>query len=246
MPSTAILMLWIVFSTLPNALFAAGKDDENQKEQDKVDAERFKELYDKEISLVTDVFLGQLSDGGKEFIHPDDPNKIVRIYKIPDDATYIINEEDIIEKLMAKSQELGNNIPLTQNLYRMLNFAFGQHIGISLEMERYRNDVLTGLMKDSELRKALMDFASRLEMYKSLAYSFQQLSAMGLKHCNIGLQRILYKKAGDDFAAMPFQETQSGFTFVLSDFKYMADLNTPCSKGMPSFWDQEDAQNKVP
>ena len=246
MPSKAIFMLWIVCSTLPSALFAGGKDDKDQQAQDTIDAERFRVLYDKDISLVTDVFLGQISDGGKEFIHPDDPNKIVRIYKIPDDATFIINEQANIEKLMAKSEELGNIIPITQKLYRVLSYPVENLWTVTLELERFRDNLIEGIENDQLLRINLMNFAMRLDLYKQLAYTFQQYAELKMKNCNIEVQKILFKKTGDDFSTSPPLETNTGFVFVLSELMYSSPMDFPCRGGTLSTWDFDDSRGDIP
>ena len=241
MPSKALFMLWIVLITLPNPLLAG-------KEEDEADAKRFIILYEQPFRKVMNIYLNETNDGGKEFIHPDDPNKVLMIYKFPsnDDVHDIISDQVTMQTLMAKSDELGNQIPITQKLFKMLRFPYGQEVGISLEKERFRNDLFNGLREDVALRNSLIDFTARLQMYKDLAYTFQQYVALDIKHCNIEVQKVLYKKAGDDFSTSPPAETDSAFTFVLSDFRYVKDLSTPCSRGMPSTWDHEDAFEEIP
>ena len=234
-------MLWIVTLTLPNYLLALTEEEE-------VDVKRFITLYTKARSETKNILLRELGNEGKEFIHPDDPNKILRVYKFSrrDDSIEIGDEQVAIQKLMTKSGELGNQIPITQTLYRALSFPFGQNWGISLEMERFRGDLLNGLFIDPALVVTLQDFSLRLEMYKQLAFAFQQFAALDLKYCNIEVQRIIYKRPSDDFSTFPPTETDAAFNFVLSDFRYVRDLGTPCDQGMPSTWDHSDSQKDIP
>ena len=241
MPSKALFMLWIVYTTLPNYLLAG-------KEEDDADAIRFITLHAKNKAQVKNILLREMSDEGREFIHPDDPNKVLRIYKFPrrDDSITIGDEQGAIQKLMAKSDELGNQIPITQKLNRMLGFPYGHNWGISMEMERFRGNLLDGLYEDTALKASLEDFGARLEMYKQLAFAFQQMSALDIKHCNIEVHRVLYKKVGDDFSNIPLMETDTAFSFVMSDFRYVKDLGSPCKQGMASTWDHDDSQGSIP
>lgn len=104
-------MLWIVTTILPAAFFA-GTDQE--------DTIRFKELYMKDNASVPDIFIKELPFSGKEYVHPDDPNKILRLYmfeKVKSHAKYIQTEQAALQKLDAKSSTLQNEYPINQALY---------------------------------------------------------------------------------------------------------------------------------
>lgn len=240
-------MLWIVLISLPRPLLSGGKDSpEKTAEQQLIT--RFKVLYFMDEQESKDLHIRDLGFGGKEFIHPEDPNQIVRIYKLPKQLqeSNMLKEQEIIELLMSREKELGNNVPLTQSLNRMLSFQFDDKRCYSFEMERYRGDLITGFFRDPELRESLMDFERRLELYETLAFALQQFSALNIKHCNLEIRRVLYKKQLDDFSVRPLPARDCLFTFVLSEFKYAKPITSPCDEGMPSFWDHEDALGKIP
>ena len=239
MPSRALTMLWIVTLTLPN-YFLGGTDEE--------DIIRFKTLGSKTFHQVKDVFLGELPYDGTEFIHPDDPNQILKIYKFAENGQSgnMANDQTAIKKLMAREKELGNVPPITQQLGRVLDIQFDEHKGISMEMDRYRGTLEAGMKYDRVLIRSLMDFSKRLDMYKQLAFIFQQMSALDMKFCNIDVDRVLYKKTGDDFSSKPLQDTDTEFNFVLTDFRFSTDLGTPCPGGKNNTWDRDDARDSIP
>ena len=237
MLSKSLFILCIVVIMLPNP-FLAGSGNAILN-----DVNRFRKLYKQND------FLREMHEGGKEFVHPDDPNKIVRIYKLStsQDATLIMNDETATRKLVIKGNELGNITPIAQKVYQTINFTFEEdYKGISVEMDRYRGTLIDGIKNDPVLRASLLDFPNRLNLYTQLAFIFQQMSALDMKHCNIELDRVLYKKAGDDFSTMPLVETDSDFNFVLSDFRYVTGLGSSCVGGIVATWDQEDALDKIP
>ena len=235
MPSKALYMLWIVLITLPNPLLAG-------KEEDKADVIRFKALY------IQDSFIRE-SNIGKEFVHPDDPNKVVIIksYNSISETINVLSNQVSLQKLMEQEEEIGSPIPITQRLYRVLKFKYLDPTkGTSMEMDRYRGNLLDGILQDGVLRESLLDFPNRLKLYKNLAFIFQQMSALDMKFCNIKMNRILYKKAGDDFSTSPLVETDSDFNFVLTDFSFVTKLNERCLEGIRATWDHDDAQGDMP
>ena len=238
MNSKAIIILWIVTTTLPNFLHATAEEDE-------ANIILYKQLFDQNNFT-------RKVQYGKEFVHPTDPTRIVRIQKYNTET-----EKDLVGKakyeqlalqtLINKANELGNIHPLTPYLYRVLNFQFDQTSGgLSFETERYRGNLIDGINNDEVLRARLLNFSARLDMYKQLAFIFQQMSALSIKHCNIEISRVLYKKTGDDFSSTPLQETDTDFIFVLTDFMYVKDLSSRCTAGIVATWDQEDAQGNIP
>ena len=247
MTNMSFPMLWIVLIGLPSPLLSGGKETAEKTAEEQLTTQ-FKVLYFMDEQESKNLHIRDLSFGGKEFIHPNDPNQIVRIYKLPkrQEESKMLKEQEIFELLMSKEKELDNNVPLTQKLNRMLSFQFDDKRCYSFEMERFRGDLVTGFFEDSELRESLLDFEKRLELYETLAFAFQQFSALNIKHCNLEIRRVLYKKQLDDFSTRPLPAQDCSFTFVLSDFKYAKPTTSPCDEGMPSFWDHEDALGKIP
>ena len=129
----------------------------------------------------------------------------------------------------------------------MLNYQYSHvHEATSMEMERYRGTLIEGIMSDEPLRTSLADFSGRLRMYNQLALIFEQNAALGQKNCNIEVNHVLYKKTGDDFANVPPQETDTYFSFVLSQYQFAKDLDKRCEEGIIATWDQDDANNSIP
>ena len=58
-------------------------------------------------------------------------------------------------------------------------------------MTRYRGNLIDGIFDDAVLRASLLDFTARLKLYMDLACIFQQMSVVGIKHCNIEVNRVL-------------------------------------------------------
>ena len=233
MPSKSIFILCLVMIMLPNSFLAGTEEDE-------ADVIRFKALS------MQDSFIREFNNG-KEFIHPDDPNKVVRIqaYSNIYDTTNVKNDQLSLQRLMEQADQLGK--PVSQKLYRVLYFIYEDPIkGVAMEMDRYRGTLSDGIKNDPVLLASLLDFPTRLEMYKQLAFIFQQMAALDMKYCNINMDRVLYKKPDDDFSNSPLVETDSDFKFVLSDFSFVTQLGLPCKKGMRATWDQEDAHGSIP
>ena len=230
-------MLCIVaIITLPDILHAS-------KEEDEADGKRFKILF------YQDTYTREF-ENGREFVHPDDPNKVLKIHLYDkksdiDETVKITSEQNALQTLMQKGEEVG--VAVTQKLSKVLDFKISNRFGgISFAMDRYRGTLVDGIKNDAVLRASLADFASRLSMYRQLAFIFQQMSAANMKYCNIEVDRVLYKKAGDDFSKVPFQETDSEFDFVLTDYLFVKDLDSPCVEGFAGTWDQQDAKGNIP
>ena len=239
MPSKSIFILCIALIVLPNTLLATSA------QEDEANATLYKKLF------YQTNFLREIQNG-KDFAHPNDPNKVVRIHIFnrtseTKETVNIKNEQLAFKKLIDRGNQLGNSIPITQQLFRVLNFQFDEtYGGVSLEMDRYRGTLYDGIKNDTVLRASLLDFNKRLQLYMNLAFIFQQMAAVNMKHCNIEIDRVLYKKPGDDFSTMPLVETDSDFNFVLTDFMYAKDLDSPCVAGIVATWDQEDAKGNIP
>ena len=239
MPSKALFVLWIVTITLPSCSLGGTVEE---------DIPRFKTWYHDHGTPSDEVYLARVGSKGQEMVHPDDPNKVLRIIRFKEGsstATHIA-EYNAIKQMMDRGEALGNIGLLTPRLYRRIEFDYGSDEAISMEMDRYRGNLGNGIRNDAVLRASLFDFSKRLDMYKQLAFIFQQMSALKIKHCNIEVNRILYKKAGDDFTTMPLVETDSEFIFVISEFRSSTALDNPCKDGILATWDQEDAKGSIP
>ena len=241
MASKALFILWICITTLPNPFLAGTKEED-------ADILRFIELYKKDPDTIPDVFLQHLNFSGREFIHPDDPNKVLRVYLFQNSqkSNRVAQVKKVIAQLTERSDKLGNQIPITQKLYRVLSYPVENLWTVTLELERFRDNLIEGIENDQLLRINLMNFAMRLDLYKQLAYTFQQYAELKMKNCNIEVQKILFKKTGDDFSTSPPLETNTGFVFVLSELMYSSPMDFPCRGGTLSTWDFDDSRGDIP
>ena len=204
-------------------------------------------LYDISREVNQQFFRREL-EFGREFIHPDDENKIIRIHHFNKqrDETFMMSAADRLEILNSNDEQLNGNPRISQKIYRMFCEAIGDDYVYAVELERFRGGMMDSVGKDQALTAYVLNFGNRLQLYNNLAITLQYYYNIGYKHCALDITRILYKRRDDDFSKNDGLNNDSQFDFVMGDLGYMVPIDTPCSKGQKDSQDHDDALKEIP
>ena len=237
-------MLWIVFYLLLKLTTSLDCIEFSDLDQEQlIYYNKIEEMYSNNLYNKTDFFL-RIVEKGMVFVHPDDADMEIRIhhYDTHLNEQILLNEYDNIKTLDDADLDLEDNARFAQRVFNVFCTINDKKITFIMELERFRDDVLTGMVKDLKLRNYLLDFNNRLEFYKSLAAAFQKIYSLGLKHCGMTPGMVLYKKSDDDFDEFPLPETDEPYIFVITGVVEMTALDKLCGTRAPKFLDHDEAR----
>ena len=191
------------------------------------------------------LFLKELKEG-REYIHPDDSNKSVRIhyYDTSDGHGYLLAEADRLSEFSTKDIQLNGSPRFSQRIYKVFCTFKGNIYTLIMEVERFRGELVDKMSEEDGLLGHMLSFGNRLQMYSQLATMMQMYYEMGYKHCALSAGKILYKRAGDDFNSELTDD--SAIQIALGDLRFVTPLGTPCTKGMNDSHDHDDALKVIP
>lgn len=246
MSRTPTPLLWIVYTCLMSSTFSIeyiAKNSLNTEQKEYLT--KMEALWGAEPLKDQPLFLNELKEG-REYIHPDDPNKTVRIhyYDTSDGHEYLLAEVDKLSEFSTKDIQLNGSPRFSQRIYKVL-CTYEQNIyTLIMELERFRGNLLEQLVEERGLLAYMIDFGNRLSIYSQLALIMQNYFEMGYKHCALDSSRIIYKREGDDFSQA--LSNDSAVQVALGDLRFVTPLDTPCTKGLKFSQDHDDALKKIP
>lgn len=239
------VLLWIVLTLMTHSVFSKCI---NRKELDSSQMPYFMKMngmYQDSVQSYSIHFLSGLDDG-KLFEHPDNLNRVVRIYYY-NKATnpMYFNEYRNLKLYSDKEEESDFPLKFAQRTYSELCVLDGDNLIYMIEVERFRDSLMGGLVNDGSLRAHLRDFSNRLKFYMKLMFAFSNLVELGMKHCAMTPLRILYKQKGEDFSKIKLGQSDQPFVFAISGLKYLTPLGKPCPLKSVEFTDHFEAQQKI-
>ena len=240
-------MLWIVY-----CLFLKLSSSLDCIEFSELDEEQLayyttvEKMYSNNLYNQTEFFLRN-EEKGMAFVDPDDANREIRLhhYYTHLNDQILLTEYDNIKALNDADLALQDGSRFAQRIFNVFCTIDKKKITFIMVLERFRDDVMSGMVKDVRLRGYLMDFNNRLEFYKSLVSAFQQIYLLGMKHCGMTPGMVLYKKSDDDFSEFPLPETEEPYIFVIAGLVEMTTLDKVCGTRAAKFLDHDEARKNA-
>ena len=248
MAKTAPTLLWIVYMfLLGNIISIECFEKDYLNTEERAYHNKIEQLYDKARGANKHLFLRDLKRG-REFIHPEDPNKVIRIhyYDQLKHQGYIMLEADRLETLNSNDAQLEGSPRISQKIFKVFCVIHEDIYTYAVELERFRGQMIESTKQDPALTTYLMDFGNRLELYQTLTVALQHYYNIGYKHCALDIKQILYKRRDDDFSKNDGLNNDSQYDFVMSNLGYMVPTDTPCSNGRKDSQDHNDKLGNIP
>ena len=246
MSRTPTPLLWIVYTCLLScALSLTSIDKDTLDSKQKEYLAKMEALWGADPVKDQPLFLEELFEG-REYIHPDDPNKTVRIhyYNTALGHQYLLDEADKLVEFSAKDVELNGNPRFSQRVHNVFCTFKETTYTLIMELDRFRGNLVELMVIENVLHNQMRNFGIRLQIYSQLAMVMQIYYEMGYKHCALEARRILYKRADDDYNNG--LNGNSAIQVVLGDLRYVTPLDTPCTRGFKSTQDHDDALQNIP
>lgn len=200
-----------------------------QKPENKDDFEKFK--------------LGK-GQYGIIFLSPHDKSKVIK-YQTPAKEKIInhaILESQMGEMLSSKDREMPGQFRVAPQIYEdyCLIDSNGKHLFITVS-ERFRGSLEFAVKQDIRFNDSFEHFTNRLLFYLKMMESYSVLPGLGVKHCNLKPDNMLYKDTEADFEA-PYDDQGLPLEYfpVLADFGGMSPLNQDCNQFTPRYTNLKD------
>ena len=239
------VLLWIVLTLLTHSLTSKCIKRKELTSQQQPYFAKMNGMYQDSVQSYSIHFLSGLDDG-KLFEHPDDLNRVVRIYYYTKATNpMFFNEYKNLKLYSDKQDETDFPLKFAQKAFSELCVIDGDNLIYIIEVERFRDTINDGLTSDASLRVHLRDFSNRLKFYMKLMFAFSNLAELGVKHCAMTPLRILYRQKGEDFNRIQHGRSDQPFEFAISGMKYLTPLNKPCPLKSVEYTDHFEAQHKI-
>lgn len=185
---------------------------------------------------------------GKVILLPDDPSKVVKIQFTSGNTNSLLQEIKMAQLFSRKDAELQGSPRLAPTLYKSYCVIMEDNTVLAaIVSERFRGDLKFAVNTDKSFRKSLQMLSARLQFYTRMMESFRFIGEMGLKHCDLKPQNILYKEFQENWKNYSY-EGKSGFKEyfpVLTDFGLTVPFNQECDGASPWYTDPEDMQDNI-
>ena len=213
-PIFLFIIFPFIFNLYESSCLTRSEIDSNSSFQE---YKTFLEMFESKIQPNNDeYFLLDTVEFGKLYTHPENDNKLIRVYEqVPIQSKY--NSHIAAALKTSAAQQTGNTHWAPMIYLSVCIFSDDKQFKtVYMVVERFVGDLLNVFADDEDFYNAHETPLSRMKLYLDMYQQYQKIQASNMKHCDINPESFFYKPINDSEYMVVF----SNFTTIQAAVSY--------------------------